>query len=155
MARTKTPRDKMWCRWNSMHDRCYNPKAANYPRYGGRGIFVCNEWHNFEPFYEFFGDLPSGSTIDREDNDGPYAPWNCRVASKTEQNRNKRTNRLLEFNGESLPISVWSERTGLHRATIVNRIRRGWSIEETLTIKNSSAGFDISKHREERTNGQQ
>lgn len=147
MTKIKTNWEKMWRRWNNMHDRCYNQKNQKYHRYGGRGIVVCKEWHSFERFYAFFGDLPIGVTIDRIDNDGPYAPWNCRLASKKEQNRNKSDNRIVEFNGLSLSLGEWQERTGIHRDTIVRRLQRGWSIQEALTIKNSSLGFKITQYR--------
>ncbi len=121
--------------WQQMNSRCFNPRNRCFPRYGGRGVTVCDRWrHDFAAFLADMGPRPSPKhSIDRIDNSGPYSPENCRWATLTEQNRNKRTNRLLTFHGETLPLSAWAERLGMPENTIRNRLRRGWSDERTLT----------------------
>lgn len=121
--------------WHAIIQRCTNPGARDYHNYGGRGIRICKRWLRFENFIADMGKRPApGYSIDRfPDNDGNYEPRNCRWATKLEQDRNRRTNRLLTFRGETLCVTEWSERVGIHKHTMFTRLRKGWSVEKTLT----------------------
>lgn len=82
--------------WQAMMTRCYNPKQPGWENYGGRGIAVCERWHDFVLFREDMGDKPVGHSIERIDNDKGYEPGNCRWGTRREQNRNKRNVVLTE-----------------------------------------------------------
>ena len=90
--------------------------------------------------------LASSMTLDRKDNSKGYEPGNCRWATKTEQARNKTNNRMLSHSGKTLCVSEWAERTGLTTHTILMRIKRGWSVDRTLTtLRDARAGRIITK----------
>lgn len=132
--------------WNHMLDRCRNPKCGDWPDYGGRGIKVCPEWEaSFEAFHKDMGDKPEGMTLDRIDVDGDYTPGNCRWATDKEQARNTRTNVLVEYRGETHPISEWAEIIGMEYRTLYTRIvKLGWDVERA--IEEPSTRWSGRKH---------
>jgi hypothetical protein len=75
-----------------MIGRCENSNVERYPSYGGRGIKVCERWRgSFKNFLADMGRKPTPKhSIDRIDVDGNYEPGNCRWATNSEQQRNKR-----------------------------------------------------------------
>ncbi len=122
--------------WQSMLRRCEIPSASGYAWYGGRGITVAPEWHDFQTFLRDMGERPSSShSLDRIDPNGHYMPGNCRWATKAEQSRNLRTNVWITFNGETLCMTDWAKRTGLSVTTIRNRLHAGLPEELILTRK--------------------
>lgn len=118
-----------------MKARCYNPKTRAYHRYGGRGIFVCDEWLNsFSKFINDVGPRPSTKhQIERVNNNGPYSADNCKWVTNTEQSRNRSTNKIITFNGESLTVTEWGRKLGLNRGAITKRLNGGWSEHKALT----------------------
>lgn len=83
--------------WVSMRYRCLNPRSVDWPNYGGRGITVCERWGKFENFLADMGLCPTPElSIDRKNNDGGYDPGNCRWATHSEQNLNRRPMRSTQ-----------------------------------------------------------
>lgn len=124
--------------WFQMISRCENPNQTHYDRYGGRGIKVCDEWHDFWQFVKWsdsVGGRPKGFTLDRINNDGNYEPSNCRWASERTQKTNKSTNVFIEHNGTRKTIVEWSEDLNIHTHTLQERIKSGWPIERALFEK--------------------
>lgn len=120
--------------WTAMIARCHNSSHPSYCNYGERGITVCDKWRKFIEFYKDMGDHPSGRSLERVDNSKGYSPDNCIWATRAQQSVNKRSTRLIEFQGKKLAISEWSTITGLKRGTIEMRIRLGWATEQVLTF---------------------
>ena len=119
------------------------------PNYAGRGIKVCDRWKGEDGFRNFILDIgprPSGVasydkrsagarpkySIDRIDPDGDYCPENCRWADSVAQGRNKRNNHMIKAFGEKLTLSEWSDKLGIKRTTICERLRKGETPEQAL-----------------------
>ena len=137
--------------WVNMRQRCCNPKNPSYPRYGGRGVTVCETWlASFDAFFADMGPRPSAlHSIERADNDQGYAPGNCVWAIAKQQSRNTRTNHLVEVEGgRTITVAEACEMVGLDPNTAYQRIHQGWSAEGavgTSTIPNGHRGS--SNHR--------
>lgn len=134
--------------WQTMIQRCENPKAANYKRYGGRGILVCPRWHDsFLAFVEDVGDRPSlDHTIDRIDNDGNYEPGNVRWATKLQQAANRCTSVRLTAFGRTEHVSEWARILGINEHVLYYRIKQGRTPEQILGTPPESR----TKHKERR-----
>ena len=125
--------------WHEMKRRCFDSSNQAFAKYGGRGISVCQEWlDSFDRFLADMGRRPSPKhSIDRRDVNGNYEPRNCRWATSKEQNRNRRNNRLIAFQGKIASLAEWSEITGIKSGTILFRLKAGWTISKALTEKAS------------------
>lgn len=129
-----------WKVWAGIKSRCYNTSRKDYPRYGGRGITICERWlESFENFYEDMGPRPIEDkvrfSLDRKNNDLGYYKENCRWATDKEQANNRRKNVFLEYNGKTKTMSQWAEIFGIKQSILGKRIRNGWSVKDALNIK--------------------
>jgi hypothetical protein len=135
---------KAYGRWCQMIQRCHKPYAPNYDSYGGRGIEVCERWRNsFEAFFEDMGEAPDGMWVERIDNDGPYAPWNCEWAHPHKQALNTRKSKhakSLTWNGQTMVLSAWGKALGIDAETIRKRIKAGWPEDRALGTSTRTRG---------------
>lgn len=124
--------------WTLMKARCYNKNNRAYHNYGGRGIAVCDVWRdNFQAFYDWsmVNGYTEGLSIDRINNDDNYTPDNCRWATRKQQNRNTRRNRMYTINGVTKCLQYWCDYYKLNRSTVCNRLNKNWSIEKALELE--------------------
>lgn len=120
--------------WHSMKARCYNRGDNRYRLYGARGIRVCDTWRNsFEQFLADMGEAPAGLSLDRIDNDGDYSAANCRWATVREQGNNRRTNRVVTYNGLRYTVTQLAIEAGIKRVTLYARLNSGWPLERAIT----------------------
>lgn len=126
---------KLYQAWVNMRQRTGNPNHKEYKNYGGRGIYVCDEWNDYENFktWALENGYKDNLSIDRIDVNGNYCPENCRWADFETQQNNKRYNRFISHNGKTQTITQWSKETGISRNTLDSRLKSGWSIKDALT----------------------
>ena len=113
--------------WDNMRARTTRPNNTFFDNYGGRGVLLCDAWRHFKPFMEWA--LTNGYndtlTLDRTDNNGPYSPDNCRWVTRHVQDRNKRNNVWIDYNGERICQQDLAARLGVHYSTIYYRLKIG------------------------------
>lgn len=120
-----------------MKARCYNSNHPSFHYYGGRGIYVCDEWKdNFSEFYEWStkNGWRDGLTIDRKENDLGYNPNNCRYVTMLVQNRNNSVAEPMLAFGETKWLREWAadHRCKVPFKTLENRIYKGWELEDAI-----------------------
>jgi len=132
--------------WSNMKTRCYNKNVLEYPRYGGRGIVVCDRWQTFGGFFDDMYESYVNSraeelnlTLDRINNNDDYFPDNCRWATKKEQALNTKNIDMAQrviFDGKERTIREWSDILGIKRSTLSMRLNAyGWSPERAFSTK--------------------
>ena len=122
--------------YKAMKSRCYNPNAANYCNYGGRGIHICDEWlKDYDAFcsWALANNYSDQLSIDRIDNNGHYDPSNCRWSNRTEQQNNTSRNIFVTIGNETKTVSEWARVYKISLHTIYGRTREGWPIEKAIT----------------------
>ena len=127
---SNSPEYAVWC---SMHRRCRDKNCESYKNYGARGIMVCERWDKFENFILDMGRRPGKLTLERKNNSLGYFPENCCWATSKVQGNNRRTNRLVEFNGKFKTITQWAQEIGLSSNALWKRIKSGYSVCRALT----------------------
>ncbi len=123
---------RLYSIWHLMKGRCSCKSYSHYESYGGRGIKVCAEWMDYEPFRDWAlrAGYEKNLTIDRINNDGNYEPGNCRWVDWYCQANNTRKNIYIEHEGKVMTPAQWAREKGLHPQTVYSRIQKGLSVDE-------------------------
>jgi len=130
---------RIWRIWQGMVWRSKNPLDKNY---GGRGITICPDWENFSTFYTDMSPTYSDSlTIERVDVNQPYSKANCVWATNMVQQANKRTNRTVAYQGETIHLAELVRRSGISKIMLSARLNRGMTADQAVEdAKNSPYG---------------
>lgn len=131
-GKTETRLYGIWCK---MKRRCEAINDPAYINYGGRGIKICDEWHDFQNFYDWAvaNGYQDDLTIERVDYNKGYSPDNCTWITLGEQTWNKRDTRKVVVNGKAVPLKEACRQLGLPYKTIHLRITRyGMSFDEAI-----------------------
>lgn len=125
-----------FAQWQGAIQRCTNENAPDWGNYGARGIRMCEAWlHSFKNFWADMGaTYQPGLQLDRRNNDGPYAPENCRWATRVEQANNRRTNVFVETPLGPMTVAQAARHYGLKAVTLRQRMRLNWPADRLFQI---------------------
>ena len=118
--------------WRSMKDRCSNPKARAFARYGERGIAVDPRWSKFEHFLADMGECPPDYSLERLHIDRNYWRGNCIWIPLARQADNRSNTKLITYRCRTMTIPQWAEELGMRATTIRSRVNKGWPLEDVL-----------------------
>jgi hypothetical protein len=127
----KSPAYIAWC---GMMSRCYTINRNDSQHYRKRGICVISRWHKFENFLADMGLPPKGFTLERRNVNKNYSPKNCKWATWKTQQRNRRNNRIITVKGITGCVAEVCEKLNFPKATVYERLCRGWSENDDLVI---------------------
>lgn len=129
--------NQLYGRWSAMKQRCFNPNNKKFPRYGGRGITIVDEWLDFHEFEKWAKEngYQKELTLDRIDTDGDYEPSNCRWVNQSIQQNNRNNNRIIEYEGKEYTLAELSDLHHMNSATLAQRLDKGMSIKKALNKK--------------------
>jgi len=109
-----------------MKSRCLDPGNKDYPKWGGAGITIHQEWiDSFEAFYRDVGPRPPGTSIDRINPEFGYHPGNVRWATPVEQARNRRDIVVVDTPHGRMPLVEYAEIVGITKGAAHMRLKRG------------------------------
>lgn len=128
--------------WTNMHRRCYDSRHDNFKWYGAKGIFICDEWHQFMSFrtWALTNGYADNLSIDRINPKGIYEPSNCRWQTQKQQMNNVSSNKILYFEGKKYTQSEFADNFNLSYHTVTNRIRLGWELERIVNTPEERKG---------------
>lgn len=117
--------------WKCMMARCYNKSSIDYGNYGERGITVCKEWHNISEFIKDMNEsFSEGLQLDRIDNDKGYSRYNCKWSTVAEQSRNRRTNKVVKYDGSDYTLGDFAKEIRTCRVKVSYWLAKGLTPKE-------------------------
>lgn len=128
-------RSSLYRLWSGIRSRCHNPNATGFDRYGGKGIALCQRWHDFEAFAADIPPRPSAlHSLDRIDPYGDYEQSNVRWATAEEQANNRRDNHIVIYRGVKMSLRKAARHPlcRVSRHTVVRRLKKGWPVEDAI-----------------------
>lgn len=136
--------------WHSMYCRCYYSSTNQYKNYGGKGIKVCDEWKHIEGFINFYNWAVNNGysddlTLDRIDNEKDYCPQNCRWSTLKEQSNHRTNNVFYTYKGKTKTSKQWCNEYAISQTTLNDRLKRGWTLEQALTIPTKGFHRKVNK----------
>jgi len=140
--------------WHGMKSRCSCKTQSSYPDYGGRGITYTPEWEQFEPFrdWAYATGYADELTIERKDVNGNYEPDNCEWILQKDQGHNTRRSVFITAFGETKTATQWSNDTRCtvaRASTIVSRLKRGWSPEDSISVPPMRSNYQPKENENE------
>lgn len=122
-GQTKTPLYRVWA---SMIQRCYYPKSKSFKSYGEKGVTVCDEWRDFDGFYNWAinNGYKETLSIDRVDCKGNYSPDNCQWIPLSLNREKHRDSIMLNHQGEERPLKTWCDKLNLPTQTVRRFFRK-------------------------------
>lgn len=138
-AKHNMSRSRIYSIYHSMIKRCYSINCASYPRYGGRGITVCDNWldktSGFENFYAWAcaSGYAEHLSLDRINVNDGYSPQNCRWATAKEQANNRTNTPHITYNGLTKTPAEWAAIYHIDRQVILNRYKKGLREKELFS----------------------
>lgn len=109
-----------------MHQRCGRDQYYET-------VTISPRWRSYEVFLKDMGEKPKGFTLERKDNSKGYSKANCKWATRTEQQNNRRSNRCLSFQGKTKTVTQWARQFNISASTLFWRLNRGWDVKRALT----------------------
>ena len=137
MMMSRVRDNPLYGRWNAMKQRCFNETNQKFPRYGGRGITIADEWLDFHEFENWAKEngYQKELTLDRVDTDGNYEPSNCRWVNQSIQQNNRNNNRIIEYEGKEYTLAELSDLYDMNSATLAQRLDKGMPVKKALNKK--------------------
>ena len=133
-------KDRLYRTWLGMHNRCYDPNHDRFKWYGGKGVSISDDWHDFMTFriWALSNGYTDELTIDRIDADGNYCPDNCKWVDMKVQANNRSNNRILRYRDKRYTATQLAEAHGLSPHTVFNRLKLGWTVDQIVNTPERS-----------------